>query len=254
MPVPGCAVDQDLAVFDAAEGEETGDGCDEGDEAGGEMDGVGAGEDVEGVSAAAAGTEGDSLECELMPGEPLASEEERAEDEGCQQPGQGAAGDGMAQAKPFLHGVDGLEDVAARDLDGERTEQQDSGVEPEDGRDGGGQPCVDGVVVGVEPAGGLGDGEDADQPGEEEEDSAESEEEAKAIGDEALAREVRAVGTIVPVVVVAPSAGALEVATVGRTAAVASIVLFERAAGAAFEIGGRDDGGHPDHSTRARDT
>jgi hypothetical protein len=33
---------------------------------------------------------------------------------------------------------------------------------------------------------------------------------------------------------------------------VASIVLFERAAGAAFEIGGRDDGGHPDHSTRAR--
>jgi hypothetical protein len=32
---------------------------------------------------------------------------------------------------------------------------------------------------------------------------------------------------------------------------VASIVLF-RAAGAAFEIGGRDDGWHPDHSTRAR--
>jgi len=186
-----------------------------------------------------------------MPGEPLASEEERAEDEGCQQPGKGAAGDGMAQAKPLLHGVDGLEHVAAGDLDGERAEKQERGVEPEDGRNGGGQPGVDGVVVGVEPAGGLGDGEDADQPGEEEEDCAESEEEAEAVGDEALAREVRAVGTVVPVVVVAPSAGALEVVVVGRTATVASIVLFG-AAGTAFEIGGRDDGGHPDHSTRAR--
>ena len=57
-----------------------------------------------------------------------------------------------------------------------RAEQQDSGGEPEDGRDGNGQPCVDGVVVDVEAGGGLGDGEDADQPGEEEEDSAESEE------------------------------------------------------------------------------
>jgi hypothetical protein len=83
----------------------------------------------------------------------------------------------MAQAKPLLHGVDGVEDVAAGDLDGERAEQQDGGGEPEDRRDGGGQPCVDGVLVGVEPSGGLGDGEDADQPSEEEEDGAEGEEE-----------------------------------------------------------------------------
>ena len=189
-----------------------------------------------------------------MPGEPLAGEEERAEDEGCEQPGQRAAGDGMAQAEPLLHGVDGVEDAAAGDLDCDGAEQQDGGGEPEDGRDGGGQPCVDGVVVCVQPVSGLGDGEDADQTGEEEEDGAEGEEEAKAIGDETLAREVRAVGTIVPVVVVASSAGALEVATVGRTTAVASIVLFKGAAGTAFEIGGCDDGGHPNHSTRARDT
>jgi hypothetical protein len=98
----------------------------------------------------------------------------------------------------------------------------------------------------------LGDGEDADQPGEEEEDGSESEEEAETVGDETLTGTVRAVGTVVPVVVVAPSAGALEVASVGRTAAVASIVLFG-AAGTAFEIWRRDDGWHPDHSTRARD-
>jgi len=60
------------------------------------------------------------------------------------------------------------------------------------------------VVVGVEPAGGLGDGEDADQRGEEEEDGSESEEEAEAAGDKALTGMVRAVGTVVPVVVVAP--------------------------------------------------
>jgi len=50
---------------------------------------------------------------------------------------------------------------------------------------------------------------------------------------------VRAVGTVVPVVVVASPAGALEVVAIGRTAAVASIVLFG-AAGAAFEIWRRD--------------
>jgi hypothetical protein len=97
----------------------------------------------------------------------------------------------------------------------------------------------------------LGDGEDADQPGEEEEDGTESEEEAEAIGDEALARAVRAAGTVVPVVVVAPAAGALEVVAIGRTTAVASIVLFG-AAGTAFEIWRRDGCWHPDHSTRAR--
>ena len=113
-----------------------------------------------------------------------------------------------------------------------------------------GSQVVDGVIVGVQAAGGLGDGEDADQPGEEEEDSAEGEEEAEAIGDETLAGAVRAVGTVVPVIVVASSAGALLVATVGRTATVASVILTG-AAGTAFEIGGRDDGGHPDHSTRA---
>ncbi len=61
MPVPGGAVDHDLAVFDAAEGEEADGGGDEASDAGGEMDGVGAGEDVEGVAVASAGMEGDSL-------------------------------------------------------------------------------------------------------------------------------------------------------------------------------------------------
>ena len=237
VPVPGGAVHQYLAVFDAAEGEEADAGGEQARDACGKMDGVGAGEDVEGVAAGPARLEAETLEGKLAPGEPLAGEEERAEYEGRQQPGQCAAADGMAQAEPLLHSVYGVEDVAAGDLDGEGAEQQERGIEPEDGRDGGGQPGVDGVVVGVEAAGGVGDGEDADQPGEEEEDGTEGEEEAEAVGDEALAGAIRAVGTAVPVVVVAATAGALEVAPVGRTAAVASIVL-SGATGAAFEIGG----------------
>ena len=69
MPVPGGAVDQDLAVFDALEGDEADDGGDQAEDAGDEMNGVGAGEDVKGVAAVAAGLEAEPLERELMPGE-----------------------------------------------------------------------------------------------------------------------------------------------------------------------------------------
>jgi hypothetical protein len=55
---------------------------------------------------------------------------------------------------------------------------------------------------------------------------------------------VLAAGRFVPVVVVAAAAGALQVATVGRTPALAAVVLFA-SAGTAFEIGRCDDCRHP---------
>ena len=55
MPVPSRAVHQDLAVFHALEGEEAEDGGGQADDARYEMDGVGAGEDVEGVARIAGG-------------------------------------------------------------------------------------------------------------------------------------------------------------------------------------------------------
>jgi hypothetical protein len=87
VPVPGGAVHQYLAVFDAAEGEEADAGGEQARDACGKMDGVGAGEDVEGVAAGPAHLEGDSLEGKLAPGEPLPCKKERAEDKGCEQPG-----------------------------------------------------------------------------------------------------------------------------------------------------------------------
>ena len=210
------------------------------------MESVGVGDDVEGVGAAAAGVEGDALRSQLMPGEDLAGEEEQAEGEGCEQPGQGATRGRAAETEPLFHGVDLVEHVAARDLHGDGAEQQDGGVEPEDGRDGGGQPGIDVAVVGVDVAGGFGVDEDADDADEEHDDGSEGEEEAKAVGGETLAGAARAAGGFIAIVVIAAAAGALEVAAIGRAPAVAAIVLFNPA-GTAFEIGRRDDGRQETH-------
>ena len=73
------------------------------------------------------------------------------------------------------------EHAAAGDLHGDRAEEKDGGVEPEDGGDAGGEPVVDVAVGGVEVAAGLGDEEDADQGGEEHEVAGEGEEDAEAV-------------------------------------------------------------------------
>ena len=78
---------------------------DEGGDAEEEMDGVGDGDEVEEV-AAGVGAEVDVLGGELVPGGPLAGEEEQAEGEGGGEPDGGAAGDGSAEAEPLVHGVD----------------------------------------------------------------------------------------------------------------------------------------------------
>ena len=123
--------------------------------------------------------------------------------------GMSAAGDGFAEAEPLVHDVGLAEHGAAGDLHGDGAEEKDGGVEPEDGRDGGGEPGVDVVVVGVDVAGGLVDEEGADDGDEEHEVAGEGEEDAHAVAMEALVGAAAAVGALVPVVVVASAAGAL---------------------------------------------
>ena len=77
VPVPGGAIDQDLAVFELARDVEAGEGGDEGGDAEEEMDRVDAGDQVEEV-AALVGFEEDVLDCELTPGDPLACEKEQS--------------------------------------------------------------------------------------------------------------------------------------------------------------------------------
>jgi len=67
VPVPGCAVDQDLTVFHIFERDQADDGCGQAEDAGDEMDGMGPGKDVKGVATVAAGLEAESLKGELMP-------------------------------------------------------------------------------------------------------------------------------------------------------------------------------------------
>ena len=152
----------------------------------------------------------------MVPGDPLAGEKEQAEDDGGGEPGERAAGDGFAEAEPLVHDVVLAEHGAAGELHGDGADEKDGGVEPEDGRDGGGDPLVDVVVVGVEVAGGLVDEEGADDGDEEHEVAGEGEEDAHAVAMEAFVRAAAAVGAVAPVVVVATAAGAF---VSGRTTA-----------------------------------
>ena len=170
------------------------------------MEGVDAGDQVEEV-AALVGAEEDVLRGELTPGDPLAGEKEEAEDDGGGEPGECAAGDGFSDAEPLVHDVGLAEHAAARDLHGGGAEEKDGGVEPEDGRDVGGGPGVDVVVVDVDVAGGLIDEEGADDGDEEHEVAGEGEEDAHAVAMETLVGAAAAVGAFVPVVAVAAAAG-----------------------------------------------
>src|ERR1700722_8500813 len=112
------------------------------------MDRVDAGDEVEEV-AALIGAEEDVLGREFAPGDPLAGEEDEAESNSGGEPGKCAAGDGFADAEPLVHDVVFAEHVSAGELHGDGAEEEDGGVEPEDAGDGGGNPLVDVVVVGV---------------------------------------------------------------------------------------------------------
>src|SRR5579859_4747028 len=120
MPVPGEAVDGDLAILDFAQESETGEAGGEGEQTEREMGGVDSGDDVEEVDRGRGpAIEGVALTGELTPGGPLAGDEEAAEQQGCAEPGKGAAEGGPAHAQPFFDNVKLVEDVAAGDLHGQ---------------------------------------------------------------------------------------------------------------------------------------
>src|SRR5579871_6597802 len=116
-----------------------------------------------------------------MPCERLPGKEDEAEEAGGGDPGEGPAGDGFADAEPLVHDVVFAEHVAAGDLDGYATEEENGGVEPEDRWDDGGEPLVNVLVVDVVAARGLGDEEGADEGDEEHEVACECAEEAEAV-------------------------------------------------------------------------
>ena len=91
MPVPGDAVDEDLAGFELAGDVESDEGGDEGCDAEEEVDGVDAGDEVEEV-AALVGAEEDLLGGQLAPCGPLTGEKEQAEDDGGGEPGDARCG------------------------------------------------------------------------------------------------------------------------------------------------------------------
>lgn len=201
VPVPDGGVDEDLAGGERArelEGRQCGDEAADAEE---QMHGVGDGDEVEEV-AARVGAKEDVLRGELIPGDPLTGEEEGTEEQSEREPDGGSAGDGAADAEPLVHGILFAEHGLAGNLGGGRAEDESGGVDPENGGDGGGEPLVDEVVVGVEVATGLGDEEDADQRNEEYEIPAEGEEEADASLGEAFARAAVAPGLIIPVVAI----------------------------------------------------
>ena len=207
MPVPGGSVDDDLTGFEVTGDVEGGEGSDEYGDADEEVDGVDSGDEVEEV-AALAGAEEDVLGGELTPGYPLAGQEGEAEDDGCGEPGECAAGDGLAETEPLVHNVVFAEHLAAGEFHGDGADEEDGGVEPEDAGNEGGDPLVDVVVVGVDVAGGLVDEKSGDDGDEEHQVAGEGEEDAEAIAMEAFVGATMAVGSVVPVVAVAASAGA----------------------------------------------
>lgn len=250
VPVPRGAVDHDLPGFERARGVEADQRGDEAEDAEDEVDSVDSGDEVEEM-AAGVGEEEDVLQGELGPGDPLADEEDDAQNDGSGDPGDGGAGDGLAQAEPLVHDVDLVEHAAAGGLHGDGAEDEDDCVEPEDRRNEGWGPLVDVVVVGVEMAGVLADEEGADDGDEEHQVAGESEEDAHAVADEALARAAATVGTVVPVIVVAAATGAL---IGGRSAAGTVVVVFEVTPRLRLGSGRRDGCWHDGLSSHAMET
>ena len=243
MPVPDGGVYEDLAGEHAAGAVQADEGGDEGSDADEEMQRMGDCDEVE-EFAAGVGAEEDVLGGELAPGHPLAGEEDEAEREGDGEPEGGAARGGTAEADPLVHDVVLVEHGAAGELGGDGAEEQDGGVEPQDGGDCGGEPVVDVARVGVDVPGGLGDEEGAYDGDEEHQHGEESEEDADTDLRETLTGAALALRAAVPVVAVplAVAAGAL---VDGRAAAIA-IVAFANlvAALAAVDLRWCEDGRH----------
>src|SRR5579875_797133 len=94
---------------------------------------VRAGDEVEEVAAGVGGEE-EALRGEVFPGHPLADEEGDAERDGGGEPRCGATGGWASHAEPLLHNIELMKELAARHLHGDAGEDEDGGVEVEDGR------------------------------------------------------------------------------------------------------------------------
>src|SRR5579859_2189793 len=169
MPVPGEAVDGDLAILDFAQESETGEAGGEGEQTECEMGGVDSGDDVEEVDCGGCpAIEGVPLAGKLAPGGPLAGDEEGTEQQGCAEPGKGAAEGGAAHAQPFFDDVKLVEDVAAGNLHGQAAEDEYGGVQEKNGWELDWMPVADELGgAHVKVAGAL-VGEEHDGQGEEE--------------------------------------------------------------------------------------
>ena len=141
MPVPGDAINENLAVFELPGDVERGEGGEECGDSEEEMDRVDARNEVEEM-AALIGAEEDTLGGEFAPGYPLAGKEERGRGDGGGEPGKSAAGDRFAEAEPLVHDVVFAEHLAAGKLQVTVLRRQYSGVEPEDAGDDGGDPLL----------------------------------------------------------------------------------------------------------------
>ena len=139
--------------------------------------------------------------------------------------------------------------MATGDLYGDGAKDENGGVEPEDWRNYCGEPLINVLVVSVVAAAGLRDKEGADDGDEEHEVAGESEEDSEAGAAKILARASTALGAIIPVVVVAATAGAL---VCRRTPTVTAIVIFNAALLFAFSIKRRDGRWHGDRFHRKR--
>src|SRR5690348_7855671 len=113
-----------------------------------------AGDEVEEVAAGIGGEE-KSLRSEIFPCHPLADEKCDAERDGGGEPRSGATRGRTSHAEPFFHHVDFVKELAARHLHGDGGEDEDGGVEVEDGRDIESLPVENVGAMTVEVSGGL---------------------------------------------------------------------------------------------------
>jgi len=208
------------------------------------MDGVGVGDQVEEVAAGIGGEE-DVLQAELPPRFGLADEEDQPEYGGGGEPGKSAAGDRLAETKPLVHDVVFAEHGAAGDLHGYGADEKHGGIEPEDGRNGRWQPLIDVAVVGINVTGALRDKECADDGDEEHGIAGEREEETQAGATESFAWATSSLGSVVPVVVIAPTAGPL----IGwRAATMPAVVIVKATFLFPLSVDWRDGGWHGEAS------
>src|SRR5258708_8570392 len=150
--------------------------------------------------------EGESLRRELFPGDHLPDEEHGSQRQRCSDPRKGAAQSGTAQAEPLLQHVDLTKNVASAELHRQAAQNQQSGVEIDNGRHLDGMPVPDELVAAwVHVHAGLARKEQHHQSGEEQHGPRQCEENEEA---DALQALTRTFARLLPVVVASTTSAA----------------------------------------------